>query len=460
MADGDAASTMLEAAHRANGSDAAIAVNNPACSQFSNPVAGALGHTEFTELMNAFNQVTTRLERTHDQLRNEVERLRGELLEANAQLERTRRLAALGEMAAGIAHEVRNPLGSIALYAGMLRQDLASMPRELAIAEKIAKGAQALDVVVGDVLTFAKEFKLRFQSIDATEALDAAVASCRAEIDAGPTGWLRIFPAVRVCARRRGKQKPTVLGAVQPLVFEGDWALVQQALINVVRNAIEAMRECPKTLSSDQTDHTHSLHLEATTTLLLGPDGTSVEAAALRVIDSGPGIAEAIFARMFNPFFTTRAAGTGLGLAIVHRIMDAHGGRVQVANNSEGATAKSSGATIELVFPLVVTQQHPPVEHMHGGVMSRGTLGDQAPLITVPDRNLASYEASKALVQVSADSSGNAPNQGPRGGTRRGARSRSTSLKQSVHTPVSRSDSERSAHTAAARNAHDVEAAA
>lgn len=278
------------------------------------------GPNELAELLGAFNQVTARLERTHDQLRGEVARLRAELSEANAQLERSRRLAALGEMAAGIAHEVRNPLGSIALYARMLKEDLAHMPPQRSLVEKIAGATKALDVVVGDVLLFSREFKVRVEPVDAASALEAALDACHAEMTMGRAGWL----SVEHVNQRTGAMP----------VFHGDPGLVHQALVNVVRNAIEAMRDCPERL--------HVLRLEA---MAIRGRASGEEEVALRVMDSGPGVKDEVIARMFNPFFTTRAAGTGLGLAIVHRIVDAHDGRVQVFNNESG------GATVELVFP-------------------------------------------------------------------------------------------------------------
>src|SRR5262249_30890105 len=100
------------------------------------PGAG-LDPADLAGLLAAFNDVTAKLQASHEQLRAEVSRLTRELGEANAQLERSRRLAALGEMAAGIAHEVRNPLGSIRLYARMLEEDLAHSPSEQTIAGKI-----------------------------------------------------------------------------------------------------------------------------------------------------------------------------------------------------------------------------------------------------------------------------------------------------------------------------------
>src|SRR5438874_11415481 len=113
--------------------------------------------------MASFNEVTSKLERTHESLRLEVARLQDELRQANEQLERSRRLAALGQMAAGIAHEVRNPLGSIRLYASLLEQDLGDRPAEKEIAGKIAAAVQGLDGVVGDVLNFSRELKVSIQ---------------------------------------------------------------------------------------------------------------------------------------------------------------------------------------------------------------------------------------------------------------------------------------------------------
>lgn len=291
-------------------------------------------HGDLAELLGAFNQVTSRLEKTHDQLRSEVGRLRAELSEVNAQLERSRRLAALGEMAAGIAHEVRNPLGSIALYARMLKEDLTAMPRERLLVDKIASATKALDVVVGDVLMFAREFKVRVEPVDAADALEAALDACQAEMMSGRPGWLRV---------ERGNQST---GAMP--VFHGDPGLVHQALVNVVRNAIEAMRDCP--------ERAHVLRLEA---VAAKSRDTGDDVVVVRVVDSGPGVSDEVIARMFNPFFTTRAAGTGLGLAIVHRIVDAHNGRVQVSNNVDGVGG-GFGATVELVFPRTPSRAHAP----------------------------------------------------------------------------------------------------
>jgi signal transduction histidine kinase len=286
-------------------------------------------------LLAAFNDVTAKLQSSHEQLRAEVSRLTRELGEANAQLERSRRLAALGEMAAGIAHEVRNPLGSIRLYARMLEQDLADRPGEQGVATKISGAARAVEGVVNDVLTFAREFRLRPTEIDVAELFDRVLEACCHD---GVPGW-RAVEVVRNDRR-------------DALLFEADPGLLQQAMVNVVRNAFEAM--------ADVKGRSHRL------TLACGADD---DWAVLRISDTGPGVSPEIVARMFNPFFTTRAAGTGLGLAIVHRIIDAHAGRIQARNNADGP-----GATFEIFLPCsrtVQTESHALAAVLAGPESSR-----------------------------------------------------------------------------------------
>ncbi len=286
--------------------------------------APALGPGDLAELIGAFNEVTAKLQASHDQLRAEVARLTRELGEANQQLERSRRLAALGEMAAGIAHEVRNPLGSIRLYARMLDQDLADRPGERAIAGKIDNAARVMDGIVGDVLTFSREFRLRPAAIDPRDLFDRVIESCCHD---GVPNWRE----VRVIRDDR---------TAEAAEFHADPSLLQQALVNVVRNAFEAMADAPG-------DHTLTLGATARPRAVPADDQPTDPGITLTIRDTGPGIRPEVVERMFNPFFTTRNTGTGLGLAIVHRIVDAHAGRVSVTNN-DGAP----GATVSLWLPL------------------------------------------------------------------------------------------------------------
>lgn len=276
------------------------------------------GQADLAALFGAFNEVTVRLQRTHEQLTSEVVRLQGELRRANDELERSRRLAALGEMAAGIAHEVRNPLGSIGLYAEMLAADLHGRDGERALACKILSAVRGLDAVVGDVLAFSRELRADTEPVEASGLIGRAVDACA-----------DVLSCVSVVIEAEHR-------------VECDASMVHQALVNLVRNGAEAMGG--------------SGVLRVSTRRVAPTDDDAYAWTAIAVSDTGPGVSDEVMERMFNPFFTTRAAGTGLGLAIVHRIVDAHGGRVRVENRPP-CPGDPGGATVELWLP----------EHGRGG---------------------------------------------------------------------------------------------
>lgn len=279
---------------------------------------GSVSMTDFMELMRSFNEVTTQLEHTHDALRKQVGSLQQELAEANERLRRSRSLAALGEMAAGIAHEIRNPLGSMTLNVGLLREDLVGQPDSILLCDKVAKAVSGLDAIVGDVLSFARDSKLTPVECDVAELVAAAIAANEALIGEHD---------IRVDAT-------TAIGTTAIL----DRGLVIQALSNVVRNACEAlagseMAEPGITLGVDQVRRRPSA------------DAPRVEHVRFMIRDNGPGIPAQLRERIFNPFFTTRETGTGLGLAIVHRIVDAHDGALAIHD-------AEPGARVEMCFPL------------------------------------------------------------------------------------------------------------
>ena len=110
---------------------------------------------ELTGIISAYNQVTVQLRNSHESLNHQVRKLRLELEDKNRELARSERLSALGEMATGVAHEIRNPLGSIQVYASLLDRDLEVLPQAQRLGRKISAGVQALDRIVGGVLDFA-----------------------------------------------------------------------------------------------------------------------------------------------------------------------------------------------------------------------------------------------------------------------------------------------------------------
>jgi signal transduction histidine kinase len=258
---------------------------------------------ELGRIILAYSEVTEKLQQSHDQLNQTVEMLREELSEKNRLLERKNRLAALGEMAAGLAHEIRNPLGGIQLYASLLMKDLTDQPQSQQIVGKISNGVKRLEALVSQVLQFSREMVCNIRAMDLAETIEQVVelagitASAKhIEIDVeGPT----------------------------PMPINGDPLLLGQTIMNLVLNAIEAMHGPGK----------------VTLRYMSPPAESDAKQFHLIVRDTGPGIPGHILDRIFNPFFTTKDSGTGLGLAIVHRAVEAHNGTIH-ASNADGGGAK------------------------------------------------------------------------------------------------------------------------
>lgn len=270
----------------------------------------ALDSADLAELMDAFNDVAVKLQATNQTLTTEVAGLTDELRDANEQLMRSKRLTALGEMAAGIAHEIRNPLGSIRLYADLLRDDLTELPEQLSCVNKIADAVTGLDRIVGDVLTFSREMKPTLVPCVAADLITRAIET-----------------ALRTDHRGLGVQR---IGDEQ-FEITCDPHLVHQAMVNVIRNAAEAMRD------AGGDDHVLSIRVEH--------DRTT---ARIEIIDTGDGVDPAVVDRLFNPFHTTRATGTGLGLPIAHRVMESHNGTIELRPRTD-----RRGAVVVLTFPYI-----------------------------------------------------------------------------------------------------------
>ena len=291
-------------------SDVSASVPTPAPAAVSAPAR----LDDLAQIIRSYTEVTDKLQRSHEALHDEVARLQRELSGANAQLQRSRRLTALGEMAAGIAHEIRNPLAAIQLYAGMLVEDLAvifertdvpvDVGPQLDTAEKIAAAVSGLNAIVCDVLNFSREIKPNPVSVDASVLFDRALSAHHPAVQ-----------AAGVEVHRKDQRS-----SASDRMVSADALMIVQALVNLIRNAVDAM----ESVAADG---------QRVLTLDVRRDQSQL---VLTVRDSGPGIAELDVDRIFNPFFTTRSTGTGLGLAIVHRIIDAHGGTI-AAFNDDGA---------------------------------------------------------------------------------------------------------------------------
>jgi signal transduction histidine kinase len=195
-------------------------------------------------------------------------------------------------MLAGIAHEVRNPLGGLELYAGLLREGLTGQPERLAEVARVEREIGYLKGVVTDFLDFARRAAPAMETVSARELLDEAAEVCRPI--PGPGIKIECDPGLK---------------------SHGDRSQLRRAIINLAKNAIAAA----------------------------GPSGDVVLAArsdgqrvAWEVRDSGPGVSPDMAEKIFAPFFTTREKGTGLGLAFVKEIVRDHGSDVVVDRAPEG----------------------------------------------------------------------------------------------------------------------------
>lgn len=255
---------------------------------------------ELGRIILAYSEVTERLQQSHDQLQQTVDLLRDELSEKNRLLERRNRLAALGEMAAGLAHEIRNPLGGINLYASMLAKDVADRPESLITCQKISAGVKRLEALVSQTLQFTREISANAVEMDLAVMVEQIVDLARPTIDA--------------------KQIALEIDGPVTLQVTADPNLLGQALLNLLLNAADATPELGRII----------------TKFAQPSESSGAQQFQLVVHDSGPGISPAVLDRIFNPFFTTKETGTGLGLSVVHRVVEAHDGTIVVTNPPEG----------------------------------------------------------------------------------------------------------------------------
>ncbi|MCG2814297.1 MAG: ATP-binding protein [Thermodesulfovibrionales bacterium] len=219
-----------------------------------------------------------------------------ELKALESQAELRKRLSSLGEMSAGIAHELRNPLGVIAGYTKLLsrKADAALLPT----VEAISKEIEVMDRIISDFLSFARPVELTLSKINLNEVINSCVSSI-----AGVSG-------------------PDIIGEVlldidKSVFISGDEILLRQAFTNLIQNAADAMKDGGK--------------------LSFGYAKTGGY-AEITVSDTGHGIPEGIKDKIFLPFYTTKEKGTGLGLAIVHKIITSHAGTIHVDSTGSGTT--------------------------------------------------------------------------------------------------------------------------
>jgi signal transduction histidine kinase len=221
--------------------------------------------------------------------------LRAQLVVRDQQLARREKLAALGTLAAGVAHEIRNPLTAIKARLYTLRRAAAS-PDALGDVQAVAGEIDRLEDIVRNVLGYARPGDPVLANVDLAAWLRDFAAFVEPELKAGGVRLDLEVPA--------------------PVTARVDPGQLRQALLNLVRNAREAFAGQPGRIVLTATQEFSALH------------GRPCSVAVVSVADNGPGIPTGIQSRLFDPFFTTKRAGTGLGLSIVARLVEGLGGEI------------------------------------------------------------------------------------------------------------------------------------
>ncbi len=252
------------------------------------------------EAFETFRKASKSLEQRYRVLEKKIERLNQELSEKNRLMERTRRLAAMGEMAAKIAHEIRNPLASIEIFASLLARELEGSDRGQ-LATFISKGVKRLDNLLTNMLVFARAPRPVPATVDIREIIEEVVQTTTPSMADG----------VSIRCLYNGDT-----------LIVADGSLIRQAVYNLLINALDSVRG-------------RKGRVEIITERIVNGRDT----LKLVVRDDGEGMPEDVMDRIFDPFFTTKQRGTGLGLCIVDSIVKSHGGRIWVeSDRAKGAT--------------------------------------------------------------------------------------------------------------------------
>jgi signal transduction histidine kinase len=221
------------------------------------------------------------------------------------------RLAALGEMAAAIAHEVKNPLAGIEVMAGILKRQLIESPDAQSILGDIIKEAKMANSIVLEVLEFVRPIRLQVERISLGTVIQDAVSLAE---NHAPRGTVTVDVALP-----EGEVSIT-----------GDPHQLRQLFTNLLINAFEALNG----RGAVRIEATHLAEEDPAS----GGEGHSGPWVQVDVSDDGPGVPPDVMDRIFSPFFTTKPQGSGLGLAIVRKIVDAHDGRIDVSGRAAGGT--------------------------------------------------------------------------------------------------------------------------
>ena len=268
-------------------------------------------------MVNRFVLENRRTTQRYQELAETLAETNLRLEQAQAEARRSERLAALGQLSAGLAHEIRNPLGVIKGSAEMLTQKLGeSNPLATELAGYISAETNRLSALVTRFLDFARPLHADLTPQDVTSVLERALNDVAQFWKGAPVQLERDYAS-----------------GVPPVPM--DESLCEQAFVNIVQNAYDAMgttggklRVLVRKISSSASD------------------GRYVDGVEVRIEDTGPGIPPDLREQIFNPFVTTKKSGVGLGLSIVSKIIDGHHGTIRIENpgNSGRWGSRARGA--------------------------------------------------------------------------------------------------------------------
>lgn len=284
--------------------------------QVSLPEAGAdeIGHltVAFADMTNALKQSDDQLQNLNRQLEKKVEQRTAQLeekslqlIKAQEQLLRHEKLAAIGSLATGVAHEINNPAAIIRGNVEILQMGLSANADGQEEVREILKQVERVSLITRNLLNFAGKQELASEQVLIVDLLDEILAQIRHQ---------QPFGDVEVCRQ---------LQSIPPVA--GDRERLRQVFTNIILNALQAMQG---------------------TGVLTLISYCEDENVVIRIANSGPGITDEKKEKIFNPFFTTKHQGTGLGLSVSYGIVQAHGGSIELVDQP------SAGACFQIILPL------------------------------------------------------------------------------------------------------------
>ena len=304
------------AGHRLHQSITRIAITLHDVGSFSDSDIGVID----IDSSGDFKDVEQQAEKVAERMRN-VSR---ELHTARSEVLRSERLAAVGELAAGVAHEIRNPLTSVKLLLQHAIRQVSGPNLDESKVRLILEEIGRMETIIQGLLDFSRPPKLNRVYHDFRQTIR------------------RSLNLLDVRCRQQQIELETEISEL-PLMIDGDTEKLHQLLVNLLINAVEAMPGGGR------------LFIEASIKLTqkhLAPDHSSCgnvqdQVVQVTIRDTGEGIADEVLPRLFEPFATTKERGTGLGLAVSHRIAEEHGGIIQASNHPNG------GAQFILTIPII-----------------------------------------------------------------------------------------------------------